>query len=111
MARAFGIIGPVGFLLYCTFYFRPTTTQNSMKQTKATNIRKGLACFVKDKTYILTFALLLCSLFSVGQNINRQMVNQLLAQLKNSKPDQKRVAILLELGKFQIFKPGEAKSI
>ncbi|GAB3786298.1 hypothetical protein GCM10028818_49460 [Spirosoma horti] len=84
-------------------------TQNSMKRPKATNSLQGFLCSVKGKTYIVTFVLLLCSLYSAGQNINRQLVNQLLARLKNSKPDQKRVAILLELGKFQIFKPGEAK--
>ncbi|AKD56248.1 histidine kinase dimerization/phosphoacceptor domain -containing protein [Spirosoma radiotolerans] len=80
-----------------------------MEQTNPTTNRQGLLCLVKGKTYRLTFALLLCSLYAIGQNINRQMVNQLLVKLKISKADEKRVAVLLELGKYQIFKPGESK--
>lgn len=44
-----------------------------------------------------------------GQNINRQKVNQLLLQLQKSKPDSNRISILVELGKFHVYKQGEAK--
>jgi len=81
-----------------------------MQQTQVTNSHQKLWRLAKWKTYIVTFVLLLGSLCTVGQNINRQLVNQLLIQLKKSKADEKRVAILLELGKFHIFKPGEAKT-
>ncbi len=45
---------------------------------------------------------------NIRQNINRQMVNHLLAQLETSKADSNRVNTLLELGKFHIYKFGEA---
>ncbi|GAB2551794.1 hypothetical protein GCM10027085_49030 [Spirosoma aerophilum] len=45
---------------------------------------------------------------AVGQNINRQLANQYLNQLKTSQADEKRLNLLLELGKFHIYKPGEA---
>ncbi|RIV21314.1 histidine kinase [Fibrisoma montanum] len=56
------------------------------------------------------FVLLLAALVSNGQNINRQRVNGLLDDLPKSRADDHRVAILLELGKFHIYKPGESKA-
>ncbi|GAB3276669.1 hypothetical protein GCM10027347_50340 [Larkinella harenae] len=44
-----------------------------------------------------------------AQNINRQQVNRLLEDLQTSRPDDKKIFILLELGKFHIYKPGESK--
>ncbi|WP_420146738.1 histidine kinase dimerization/phosphoacceptor domain -containing protein [Spirosoma sp.] len=44
-----------------------------------------------------------------GQPINRQQVNRLLDQLRTSQPNENRLPILLELGKFHIYKPGESK--
>ena len=58
---------------------------------------------------IALFALLLCTHLTCGQNINRQQVNRLLADLKDSQSDAKKLPILLELGKFHIYKPGESK--
>ncbi|WP_461073289.1 tetratricopeptide repeat-containing sensor histidine kinase [Spirosoma horti] len=57
-------------------------------------------------TVCLFFGLFTSDLPAHGQNINRQMANQLLAQLTNSKADTGRVRILFELGKYQLFKPG-----
>ncbi|GAB3502466.1 hypothetical protein GCM10027341_30490 [Spirosoma knui] len=57
----------------------------------------------------MLFVLLLSGLISSGQNINRQRVNNLLAKLQKSPPSDKRIATLLELGKFHIYKPGESK--
>ncbi|AUD01146.1 tetratricopeptide repeat-containing sensor histidine kinase [Spirosoma pollinicola] len=54
----------------------------------------------------LLFSLLTSHLSAQGQNINRQMANQLLAQLPKSQADTGRVRILFELGKYQLFKPG-----
>ncbi|CCH01448.1 signal transduction histidine kinase [Fibrella aestuarina BUZ 2] len=62
--------------------------------------------------YRLLGTLLLVALFTrlaCGQNINRQQVNNLLADLRTSQPDAKRLAILLALSKFHIYKPGESK--
>ncbi|WP_020605524.1 hypothetical protein [Spirosoma spitsbergense] len=53
---------------------------------------------------------LICTLGATGQNINRQMVNRLLNRLKNSKADTSRLSVLLELGKFHIYKAGETKT-
>ncbi|QKZ13849.1 histidine kinase dimerization/phosphoacceptor domain -containing protein [Spirosoma sp. KUDC1026] len=58
----------------------------------------------------LLFGLLLYTLAAGGQNINRQQVNRLLADLRQSRPDEKRISILLELSKFHIYKPGETKA-
>ena len=55
------------------------------------------------------FGLLLCAHVAGGQNINRQQVNRLLADLKDSQSDSKKLPVLLELGKFHIYKPGESK--
>ncbi|MFD2571969.1 histidine kinase dimerization/phosphoacceptor domain -containing protein [Spirosoma soli] len=67
--------------------------------------------------FLLTFRCTLCTGLlglilrtnATGQNINRQQVRLLLSQLQTSKADAKRLPILLELGKFHIYKPGEAK--
>lgn len=57
----------------------------------------------------ITFLFVLLSgMVASGQNINRQRVNGLLSELKTSRADEKRVSILLELGKFHIYKPGES---
>jgi two-component sensor histidine kinase len=53
--------------------------------------------------------LLLCVVPGAGQNINRQMVNGLLSQLRKSQADESRINMLTEIGKFHIFKAGEAK--
>lgn len=50
------------------------------------------------------------ALVAAGQNINRQQVNRLLDQVRNSRPDEKRLSCLLELAKFHIYKPGESKT-
>lgn len=46
---------------------------------------------------------------SDGQNITRKMVNQLLVKLQESEPDTARLSTLIELGKFHVYKAGEAK--
>lgn len=58
----------------------------------------------------LLFGLLLYALAASGQNINRQQVNRLLTHLQQSRPDENRISILLELSKFHIYKPGESKA-
>lgn len=63
----------------------------------------------KPTRLVLVLGLILFSLSAIGQNINRPMVNQLLLQLRRSKADENRVHVLMELGKFHIYKPGEAK--
>ena len=65
----------------------------------------------QPSTYILAVLIILAVSVqnAVGQNINRQQVRLLLRQLQQSKADEKRLPILLELGKFHIYKPGEAK--
>jgi two-component sensor histidine kinase len=60
------------------------------------------------KTIGVGVILVLCSFAVVGQNINRQLANQYLNQLRTTKADAKRLELLLELGKFHIYKPGEA---
>ena len=58
-------------------------------------------------TRVITIATLVLNSLTVrGQNINRQMVNRLLVQLPDSKPDTSRIKILFELGKYHLFKPG-----
>jgi two-component sensor histidine kinase len=67
--------------------------------------------FVSLNKFNITIGLLFAiQLFAAGQNINRQMVNQYLIQLPKTDRDSNRVKILLELGKFQIYKPGEVKT-
>ena len=60
------------------------------------------------------FLTLMCILFLwnspvVGQPINRRSVNKLVAQLTSHQPDSSRLITLVELGKFHLYKPGEAK--
>ncbi|UFH52187.1 histidine kinase dimerization/phosphoacceptor domain -containing protein [Spirosoma sp. KNUC1025] len=47
---------------------------------------------------------------SSGQNITRKMVNQLIIKLQRSEPDTSRLATLIELGKFHVYKAGEVKT-
>ncbi len=46
---------------------------------------------------------------SDGQNITRKMVNQLLVNLQKSDSDTARLSALINLGKFHVYKAGEAK--
>lgn len=54
----------------------------------------------------LFLGLFLGTIPTQGQNINRQMANQLLVQLTKSQADTSRIRILFELGKYHLFKPG-----
>ncbi len=45
-----------------------------------------------------------------GQNITRNMANQLMVKLQKSKADTSRLSALIELGKFQVYKAGEVKT-
>ncbi|MPR37265.1 histidine kinase dimerization/phosphoacceptor domain -containing protein [Salmonirosea aquatica] len=65
--------------------------------------------FYGFRLLVMLFALGMHSPEVCAQNINRQQVNSLLAELETSRPDDKRLSILLELGKFHIYKPGESK--
>lgn len=56
---------------------------------------------------ILLLLLIGCPLLASGQNINRQMVRNLLAELPNTGTDTNRIRVLIELAKFQVYKPGE----
>jgi two-component sensor histidine kinase len=69
----------------------------------------GLATSRYSWQTVLLFTLILHALTADGQNINRQQVRRLLADLSVSQPSEKRIPILLELGKFHIYKPGESK--
>jgi len=46
----------------------------------------------------------------LGQNITRNMANQLVARLQKNTADTTRLSALLELGKFQIYKAGEVRN-
>lgn len=61
------------------------------------------------KQLVIFLAIGLQAFLATGQNINRQQVNRLLGQLQTSRPDANRISILLDLGKFHIYKPGETK--
>jgi two-component sensor histidine kinase len=65
---------------------------------------------VNHKFLIALLLLVFNALTLTAQNINREMVNSLLVQLRQSKPDTGRIKILLELGKFHLYKQGELKS-
>lgn len=54
------------------------------------------------------FWLLLFALTAQGQTINRQRANTLLAELARRPTATRRLAILLELARFHIYKPGES---
>ncbi|MDO1449693.1 histidine kinase dimerization/phosphoacceptor domain -containing protein [Rhodocytophaga aerolata] len=64
----------------------------------------------KREYLILIFLLLLNALPISGQNITRKMATQLLGQLQESKADENRVKLLLELGKFHVYKAGEVRA-
>lgn len=76
----------------------------NMSGDKAVLIRTGMTILV---VFLFLFAL---PSGSAAQNINRQMVNQLLEQLRKTRPGEDRVRILIDLGKFHLFKAGERKS-
>ena len=91
-----------------TFYFRQISiglpeAVLSDKATISLLFRRLL------RNYVLAVGLLLVSLSSPGQNINRQMVNQYLKQLAGSPNDTNRINALIELGKFHVLKYGEVK--
>ncbi|ADB40308.1 tetratricopeptide repeat-containing sensor histidine kinase [Spirosoma linguale] len=69
----------------------------------------GKRVFCPCKWVVLVCLIALQTTATSGQNINRQLVNRLLVQLQKSKPDASRLPLLLELGKFHIYKPGESK--
>jgi two-component sensor histidine kinase len=69
-----------------------------------------LLTHINPRYLVVAGVLLCCVLHTAGQNINRQMVNQLLTQLRKSKMDEGRINTLVELGKFHVFKAGEAKA-
>ncbi|GAB3023775.1 histidine kinase dimerization/phosphoacceptor domain -containing protein [Spirosoma pulveris] len=76
---------------------------------KARQWSTKLFVFRHHKWFVMICALALHTLSASGQNINRQLVNRLLVRLQKSQPDTNRISILLELGKFHIYKPGESK--
>ncbi|CCH53572.1 signal transduction histidine kinase [Fibrisoma limi BUZ 3] len=72
--------------------------------------QRSLSSLVIGCYQLLTigFGLTILTHQATGQNINRQQVRQLLSQLQHSKTAEKQLPILVELGKFHIYKPGEA---
>jgi two-component sensor histidine kinase/tetratricopeptide (TPR) repeat protein len=82
------------------------------KLTKGQPERKCYEQFPRIKSgkwLIVLSVFLLYGFKASGQNLTRQMVNQLLIELQQSKPDTNRVRILVELGKFHVYKQGEYK--
>lgn len=85
-----------------------STFMKPVKNTVVFSKSPRLPLSVNGRKYAITIVLYCCALQLTAQNINRQMVNQLLNQLKYSKADESRINVLVELGKFHIFKAGEA---
>jgi two-component system, sensor histidine kinase PdtaS len=69
----------------------------------------GRLAFSGYRLIVSLFILGMCSPHAYSQNISRQQVNNLLVELKTSRSDPKKISILLELGKFHLYKPGEAR--
>ncbi|MBO9204831.1 MULTISPECIES: tetratricopeptide repeat-containing sensor histidine kinase [Niastella] len=63
-----------------------------------------------SKKQIFCVFLLHLTIIAGGQSITREKANSLLLQLEKTPADTGRLKILVELGKFHIYKPGEAKS-
>jgi len=59
---------------------------------------------------ICILAVLLLTLNPVkGQSLEKKAVNGLIHQLKSARHDTTRIRLLMEIGKFHVFKPGELK--
>lgn len=62
------------------------------------------------KPYLMLISLMVWGMAVTAQDIDRASVNLFLKQLKVSGRDTTRIKLLLEIGKFHVFKPGELKS-
>lgn len=62
------------------------------------------------KHWLILTALMCWAMVAASQDIDRASANHLLKQLSVAKRDTTRIKLLLEIGKFHIFKPGELKA-
>jgi len=69
-----------------------------------------LACSLTALRNALVLVVIICVQVARAQNIEQTSASHLLTKLNASTTDTTRLRLLLEIGKFHVFKPGELKS-